>query len=401
MRVAILAWDLPPTGSGLGRAAIEIARGLAQLGCDVTLFDAGRAKGTTDDPSGVSIIGCRPPQAGLAGFLRKRATIGHVVAPWYFHRAVKHAHQASPFDVIEATNWYAPAACLTFGTPPLIVRNSTPAIAGKGVNGGVRNGVDLWFAHQLEKWTTRHADALISNTVAHAEVIRDLYSIHDHQIHKVIPLALDLCVMKRGAAAALPSTTNIPSLLFVGRAERRKGFKEMLAGYAAVNIGRVAAGNTPIRLTIIGVKSSFVISCLSEENGNTDLFEHVTVLNGLSDEELYSSYEQATAVIAPSRYESFGLVYREAAAFGRPLIACAEDPAAKDFIRDAQCGMLAQSCTPAAISDAIEQFLGAPYLWQEFATAGRQHVRKLTTENLAQETLEVYKSVISLRENRN
>ncbi|WP_299567612.1 glycosyltransferase family 4 protein [uncultured Sulfitobacter sp.] len=397
MRVAVLAWGLPPHGSGLGRAAMEIARGLSQLGCDVTLFDSGRALGETVVQSGLAVVGCAPPTNGFAGFLRKRAVIGHLVAPWYFCKALREVHRECPFSIVEATNWYAPAAFLTTGSPALVVRNSTPAIDAKKENLSLRQRIDLWFAHKLEKQTAKKAAALISNTPSHAQVIKDIYNIADQPIHEVISLALDEDVLKRGAAAPLPSVKAAPSLLFVGRAERRKGFSEMLAGYACANQARRKVGRRPIRLTIVGVEPVDVTECLKAQGEDLSLCNEIEILNGLSDDDLYAEYEGTTAVIAPSRYESFGLVYREAAAFGRPLIACREDPAACDFIDTAECGILADTCTPKAIADAIERLFETPDDWDKFALAGRRHVQSLTVKRLAAKTLEVYAGVIALR----
>ena len=47
---------------------------------------------------------------------------------------------------------------------------------------------------------------------------------------------------------------------------------------------------------------------------------------------LHDLMEAAHVIVAPSRYESFGLVYQEAMMFGRPVVACAEDPSARLFI---------------------------------------------------------------------
>jgi len=390
MRIAVLAWDLPPHGSGLGRAAMEIARSLARAGNDVTVFESGRTYGETVVDQGMLIVGCSPPRNSSIRFLRERAMIGHLVAPWYFCKAVQAAHKAIPFDIIEATNWYAPAAFLSLGATPLVVRNSTPAIDAKCGAHRLRQNVDLWFAHQLEKLTARQASGLISNTPSHAELIENIYGIGNHPLHQVVSLALDENVLTRGAMAPLPSTKGPQSLLFVGRAERRKGFNEFLGGFAQVNRARGAAGRMPINLTTIGIDELDIRDHLEDQG------ENITILNSLSDDDLYTEFERATAVIAPSRYESFGLVYREAAAFGRPLITCAEDPAAKDFMQMAKCGILAESCTPLAIAKAIKQLLEQSEKWEEYALNGRRHVQRLTTDNLATQTLAVYIEAIRL-----
>lgn len=397
MRVAILTWGLPPRGSGLGRAAAEIARSLRARGCDVVLFDADTSFGKVRDFDGLTVIGCAPSEHGIAGFLRRRLVVGHLVAPWHFRRALLAVHQAKPFDIVEATNWYAPAALLAGGKVALVVRNSTPASDTKSEARNMRDRLDLWFASLMEKLTARRASGLISNTPSHADLITKLYGIEKKNLHQVVSLALDSKVLERGSASALPAEHSQLSLLFIGRAERRKGFDEMLSGSLLANKARREKGLGSIALTIVGVDASDVACQLKRVGCNSIERAQITVRNGLSDDALHAEYGRATAVIAPSRYESFGLVYREAAAFGRPLIACAEDPAAVDFIEATDCGLLAEACTPRAIAGAINQLFETPGLVDRLGQNGKHHAALLSVERLAQETSDVYAQVITTR----
>ena len=363
--------------SGLGRAAFEIASALRDAGRDVTLIDASRPFGDVTRIEDVGVVGAAPPSAGPWHRLRGVAGAGHLVAPLFFRRALAAEHARRPFDVAEATNWYAPAAFVR--GLPLVVRNSTPAIDAFSDAMSLRDRADLRFAHRLEARTARRADALISNTGSHAALIERLYDLPPSAEHAVVSLALAPETLRAGRAAGRPPE-GPPRLLFVGRAERRKGFAETLTAHAALVQRWRADGREPPALDLVGV-----------DVGQVDRADGVVVHEKVDDDVLYALYAGATLVLAPSRYESFGLVYREAAAFGRPLVACAEDPAASEFVTETGCGVLAERCDAASIAAATVRVLDDPDLRERCGKNGLEAAARLSREALARETLTVYR----------
>ena len=104
--------------------------------------------------------------------------------------------------------------------------------------------------------------------------------------------------------------------------------------------------------------------------------------------------ERTHVVLAPSRYESYGLVYREAAAWGRPVVMCAEDPSARAFAEEAKCGVLAEACTAEAVARAAIE------AWERrnaLRTAGLDHALTLSRAALGRRTRAVYEEVLRKR----
>ncbi len=388
MRVALLSWDFPPEPTGLGRAASEIAYGLAGHGAEVTVFSADRS-GTEETAFG-RMIGCAPAKTGLPAFLRKRAAIGHLVAPAAFASAFRRAHRQTPFDVIEATNWYAPAALLAGGSVPLLVRNSTPAADAFEAQPSPRNRIDNWYAHRLERQTARRADALISNTRPHRQTIVDLYGLPpDDPNHRVVGLSLADDLIAEGARST--PAPDAATLLFIGRAERRKGFDALMAAMPLANRKRAERGEPPLTLHLVGLSDDEwqrVRDDLPE-----DTAKHIVWHGRADDRTIRRLLGSVAAVVAPSRYESYGIVYREAAAFGRPLIACREDPSARAFLAAVPCGVLAERCDDTALADAIVTALD-PARQADFRKAGIDHAATLTREALGAATLAIYRSML-------
>jgi glycosyltransferase involved in cell wall biosynthesis len=252
MRTALIAWDYPPSPSGLSTAAREIAESLVAEGCEVTVFSGDRTGTSMQD--GVRIVGCDIPRQSWLGRVRTTAGFGHLAAPRRFRDAVLSAQAATPFDVVEATNWYAPAVLLTGRRDlPLVTRNSTPAAWSREGTQSLRNRFDGWAADLFERRQASGSAALISNTAEHGRRIADLYRLDGRRPHETIGLSLSQAVLQRAGAAGYPSGGVPLRLLFVGRAEPRKGFKELMD--AVADVSRDAdEGHVPdFRIDLLGV----------------------------------------------------------------------------------------------------------------------------------------------------
>ena len=397
MRVALLTWYYPPGGFGLGRAAHLIAQGLRETGCSVTVVTASLPIGTRRTEDGIELVGCAPPETGLPAFLRRRAGIGRLVAPWYFRRVLNALHREAPFDIVEATNWHAPTTLLGTGHPPVAIRNSVPAIDVMPTTRGLRDRADLRFLHRLEKRALRRAAAVMSNTPTHHRYIEATYGLDTLWPHIVVELALDPDLLARGREAGPGSAVAPPGLLFIGRDDHRKGFRETLGAFVGILADRLRAGLVPVTLTVVGMDDTTLDAALAGHDDAARAREHIRCHPTVSEERLHQLHEGASIVVAPSRYESYGLVYREAAAFGRPLVACAEDPAAQQFIARGDCGILAGACTVPEIRAAIETLLADARLRDRLGANGRHHVRTLSRRRLGEETLDVYRRAIAIR----
>ena len=385
MRIALATWAYPPEKSGLSRAAAEIAGALAEAGQDVTIFTMDRRDRSVVD--GLSVVGCGLRDGSAASWLRKRAAIGHLVGPLAVRAAVLADHRRQPFDVIEATNWYAPAAALAFaGDIPTVTRNSTPAAISASTARSIRDRIDRRAAMLLERASARASAGLISNTADHGATITALYNVPPPGPgHAVIGLSLPAAITRRGMAARYPPEGRV-ELLFVGRDEHRKGFDALLAAHAIL----AASPSLPdYRLTIVGVGDDVLASLPDAARPRT------RALHRVPENELHDLFAAAHVVVAPSRYESFGLVYQEAMMFGRPIVACAQDASARLFIGATGAGLLIDRCDGPALAEALRRLIVDPPLRASFAIASRAASGRFTRATLAAETLAAYRSAIA------
>jgi phosphatidylinositol alpha-1,6-mannosyltransferase len=105
--------------------------------------------------------------------------------------------------------------------------------------------------------------------------------------------------------------------------------------------------------------------------------DRVTWLGRVDD--LQAEYQRATLLVLPARrtsggtLEGYGLVYFEAAAWGRPVIA-GRSGGEVDAVVDGETGLLVDGTSVAGVRDAIASLLADPARLQRLGSAGRARV---------------------------
>jgi glycosyltransferase involved in cell wall biosynthesis len=122
-----------------------------------------------------------------------------------------------------------------------------------------------------------------------------------------------------------------PQVLFAGRLSEEKGITDFLA--ATEGLPRLIVGDGPLRAQV------------PEATGF------------VSHERLGEYYARAAVVCVPSRREGYGVVAREAMAYGRPVVSTAVEGLA-DAIEDGVNGLVVPPREPAALRAAIERLFG-------------------------------------------
>jgi glycosyltransferase involved in cell wall biosynthesis len=172
-------------------------------------------------------------------------------------------------------------------------------------------------------------------------------------------------------STSLPSGT---SLLSVCRLVPRKGIDMVIRALRCL----------PPRVAYRVVGSGPDLERLRELATAEGVAGRVTFLGRLSSEELAQEYQRCTVYVQPSRrtdageLEGYGLVYFEAAAWGRPVIA-GRSGGEVDAVVDGETGMLVDGTSVAAVATAISELLDDPDRFQAMGAAGRRRVE--TTHN--------------------
>jgi glycosyltransferase involved in cell wall biosynthesis len=278
-----------------------------------------------------------------------------------------------------------------------VTRNSTPAAFTRGPAASLRDGLDGRAADRLERRQVRGSAGLISNTAAHAARMVDLYGLDSARPHAVIGLSLPPERLERGRTVPYPDGPDGPiRLLFVGRPEHRKGFDCLLSA-AVILAAEADAGGLPrFAIDLVGVTANDLPADLSGI-----VRRCLRPLGRIDAPALDAAYAAAHAVLAPSRYESFGLVYQEALAYGRPVVACAEDASARAFVGGPEAGRLARAATGAALADAIRPLLLDPVLRLRLRANALAAAGAFDRARLGTETLALYEGAMAAHHGRN
>ncbi|HEV7663709.1 MAG TPA: glycosyltransferase family 4 protein [Chloroflexota bacterium] len=171
-----------------------------------------------------------------------------------------------------------------------------------------------------------------------------------------------------------PLSSQAATLLTVARLIPRKGVDAVITALAKlpedVTYRVVGRGPDEPRLR-----------ALAESKGVAD---RVQFLGRLDDDALAAEYRRCTLFVLPARrtnegsLEGYGLVYFEAAAWGRAVIA-GRSGGEIDAVVDGETGLLIDGASPDEVEHAIAALLNDPARLQRFGEAGRRRVE--TTHN--------------------
>jgi glycosyltransferase involved in cell wall biosynthesis len=183
--------------------------------------------------------------------------------------------------------------------------------------------------------------------------------------------ARDVRVVPTGVAfpEAVGPPDEPPHVLFVGRLSEEKGIDELLE--ATSGLPRVIVGDGPLRDRVPETVGFVAPGALGRY------------------------YERAAVVVCPSRREGYGVVAREAMAYGRPVVATNVGGLA-DAVEDGVTGLLVPPRDSTALRAAVERLLADGELRARLGTAAREAAsERFSWDAATRATLEVYRLALT------
>jgi phosphatidylinositol alpha-mannosyltransferase len=198
--------------------------------------------------------------------------------------------------------------------------------------------------------------------------------------YRIIPNGIDLT---RALVGPRPKNEQL-ELLFVGRAEERKGLPVLMRAFEALRIAGVDA-----HLTVAGASDEEVAPLLLDTEG-------VDVAGRVSEDEKWRLLHDADLVCAPSLGgESFGIVLLEALASGTPVV-CSDIPGYRDVVRDDVEGRLVPPGDPAALGEAIRALALRAGHRADLGVAARQRAERFAWPHVAEEVEQAYEDALEV-----
>jgi glycosyltransferase involved in cell wall biosynthesis len=214
---------------------------------------------------------------------------------------------------------------------------------------------------------------------------RDVIELLGVDPAKTSVVHLGFTLTRQRESAEKAGTPTRPFLLYVGYRVSHKNFDRLLQAYASS----------------AALRNDFDLICFG--GGQlTDREMHLIQRLGLSMESvrqvsgddalLARYYRTARAVVYPSLYEGFGIPPLEAMSFDCPVV-CSGVSSIPEVVGDA--GEMFDPYDVDSIRTAIERVVGDDALRRHLIACGRERIKRFSWKRCAQETLDVYRRVLS------
>jgi glycosyltransferase involved in cell wall biosynthesis len=401
LRVCLLSQAYPPAKfDGVGRSTHLLARGLFELGHHVHVVTRGQAEQIAYyDGAYVHQIPLR-----LNRYERYRLLPATHATLNYSHAVYEKVQMLQLNDGIQLVDsplWQVEGLVTEqSGRLPVVVRPVT----------AIRQIAELQHNHDqdqrmlgdLEQALLERAAFLVANSQATVKALQTVYSL---------PLSVPRDVVAYGIApvpdeavrpfdpARRPDTPL--TILFLGRLEKRKGILDLFAA-----IPRVLEQTPGVRFVIAGADNSLADGFQAQHGLNYPAWfarqhpaalPHVEFLGGVSEERLNQLYQECDLFVAPSLYESFGLIYLEAMNYGKAVVGCRAG-GIPEVVDDGGNGLLVEPEAPAALAEAIVRLVRSPQLLRDMGLAGRSRLlERFTYLHMARGFAAAYRTVLGQR----
>ena len=232
---------------------------------------------------------------------------------------------------------------------------------------------------EAEKWALENVDVILASTNSIKKDIFEAYELEPNLERKVrlIPFGIEEVPVQVSKTEKEETESNEVNILFVGRLEKRKGIDvllqvipDLLAKYPNISFHIVGRDDIPSQDTGMTYKDEFV----SKNFGNLDM-SRVIFHGEVSDEELQFQYRNCDVFVAPSRYESFGLIFIEAMRYGKPCIGV-KIGGMQEVVRDKVTGTLVEELDKPNLKKALEDLIVSKDKRKQFGEAGKRLFEK-------------------------
>jgi glycogen(starch) synthase len=393
--IVLVSRDFPPNHNG-GVATFnkDLAESLAEFGNVVHIVTQSHDINRVDFEHGVWVHRLLVREIELSDGARERNIPPHI---WNWSATaleeVKRLSTHRHIDAVEAPIWDCEGvAFLLNGEMPLVTSLQTtlhfwlqthPEYA-KDPNWMGRVGAPMLL---LEKEIMQGANAVRSISRA---IATDIEAIYDFKFDPSKLFVLPLGLSCKSNQIKYSDKDGL-EILFVGRLELRKGIDVFLNAIPQV---LEAVPKARIRIigdnSLVGPDGSTFIDKFNLEHANKYWFGRVTFEGRVNQDVLLSAYSTCDIFVAPSRFESFGLIFLEAMRAGKPVIGC-NAGGMPEVVSDGVNGLLVEPGDIQQLSNAILNLAVNQEIRLQMGEAGKRiFEEKFTAIRMAEGSIALY-----------
>lgn len=375
MKIALVTpYDYPFPG-GVTEHIMQLDREFRRRGHDTRIL----AASTTEDTLQDNVI---KVSGAVASFPFSGSNVRLSINPQVYQR-VKKILKKEQFDVVHAHEPAAPLLC------PVVLRHS------KAVNVGTFHAYrETNTVYQMARPLLRPVYNKLNGRIFVSQAVRDFTLAQFPGDYRIIPNGIDY---QRFAAPDIAPIARFddgrPNLLYVGRLDKRKGFRHLIRAFPYIKESHPDA-----RLIVVGAfddadKAPFIRYARAQR------LRGIHFVGYVSREELPRYYRTARLFCAPSTgFESFGIVLLEAMAAGLPIVA-SDIAGYRLVLTDGQEGRLVAPEDPEALGRACVALLSSPRIRRAMAEHGRVTAARYDWTHIADQVLDYYHELLLARRN--
>jgi len=398
LRICLLSGTYPPTQfDGVGRLTHLMAQGLFELGHTVHVVTrSDREQVSFYDGAYVHRIPNRSDRyQHYRRFYNLYSTLNysHVV-----YDKVKRLILNDGIQIVDSPLWqYQGLVTLQSGITPVVVRLVTGI---RQINEIHKSRVEEFtLMGDLEQSFLENAHHLMPNTQATLANIRKFYHLgQEAERSTIVSYGIIPAPEEQVRPFEIENPPDTFTVLFVGRLEKRKGILDLFEAIPLVlkqipNVKFIIAGSDNSQSDGFKMQSGMNYPTYFA-NHYSKYAPAVNFLGMVSDEVLQNLYQSCDLFVAPSLYESFGLIYLEAMNYAKPVIGC-NAGGIPEVVDHGATGTLVEPESPQELAEAIVSYLKSPGKLREVGLAGRQRlVQQFSYLQMARNFEQVYRKVI-------
>ncbi|MBN1658377.1 MAG: glycosyltransferase [Anaerolineae bacterium] len=399
LRLCLLSSAYPPHHyDGIGRLTHLMARGLFERGHTVHVVTRGEVDRITfRDGAYVHEVAYRLDRYQQ---YRDWPRLYHLLNYSHaVHDKVRRLILNDGVQVVDSPLWqFDGLVTAVSGVLPVVVRLVTAARQIAALQ-GERDG-DSRLLGEMERVLLDRAVHLLPNTLVTLDTAVRVYGLQAVEErctvipYGIVPVADDLV-----QPFDLERQDQERTVLYVGRLEKRKGVRELFEA-----IPRVLEQVPAARFIVAGADNSQHDGFRAQTGLDyptyfcqryRNVVSRVEFKGFMDEETLQGLYRTCDLFVAPSLFESFGLIYLEAMNYGKPVIGC-RSGGVPEVVEDGVTGVLVEPADPNALARAITTLLTSPRRLHEMGLAGRERlVEYFSYERMARDFEAAYRHVVA------
>lgn len=388
---------LPAQLNGIARTVHTLATGLAERGHVVRVLTAGDEPGSVDLEDGIWVhrVAIRQQDAP-AGFPDEQL--------WAYsaslRRELERIDEHRPIDIVQAPNWGGlGAAVLGDERFTTVLSLHTPLKTVADMDQSLRNGDrprdDIQRLIEIERDLYGKPDGYLASSPSIVDEVQEQYAVLlEKDRTGVVGHGLPDRTRQVRPQAHGPGV----EVLFVGRLEPRKGIDTLLECFP-----RLADEFPDLRFTVIGndaikgPSGATYRELYERSEAGRRLRDRIRFTGVVEEDELALRYAGCDIFVAPSRYESFGLILLEAMMFGKPVVACDVGGMAR-IVEHERNGLLVPPGDASALREAIARLVRSRELRLEYGRRSRTlFEERYSAERMVTETNLFYDRLLGRR----